>query len=64
MTAVDPNDCSIFVAENKDDGGYVAIVLEMPGCIGTGDTKEEAIADVKAAMLAWLEEWNSANERN
>lgn len=33
-----------------EDGGYVARVLEFPGCISEGDTPDEAIANVDEAL--------------
>ncbi len=33
-----------------EDGGYVARVLEFPGCISEGDTPDEAIANVEDAL--------------
>jgi antitoxin HicB len=41
-----------FVRE--DDGTYFARVLELPGCITTGDTQQEALAMLDDAMAAWL----------
>lgn len=37
-----------------DDGGYAAEVLELPGCFSSGDTPEEAIANLSEAMEIWL----------
>lgn len=34
---------------------WVAYVMELNGCIGQGETKEEAIADVKLAMVDFIE---------
>lgn len=38
----------------EDGGGFVATVAELPGCMSDGDTQEEALANVKAAMAAWI----------
>lgn len=36
-----------------DGGGYVALVPDLRGCMGDGDTPEEAIADVREAIIEW-----------
>jgi hypothetical protein len=35
-------------------GGYVARDLRLEGCVGTGATKEEALAELHAAADDWL----------
>jgi hypothetical protein len=42
-------DCQIFVEKQPNDG-YVAIALGWPDCIGEGETKEDAIVQVRAAI--------------
>jgi predicted RNase H-like HicB family nuclease len=37
-----------------ESGGYVAEVLELPGCISEGDTPDEAIDNLEDAMRGWL----------
>jgi len=41
--------------EPSDDGGYTVFVPSLPGCISEGDTKEEAINNIKEAILLYLE---------
>lgn len=39
---------------SKDDGGgYLAEVVEMPGCMSDGETPEEAMTNVRGAFEAW-----------
>lgn len=38
----------------EDGGGFVATVTELPGCMSDGTTQEEALANVKDAIAAWL----------
>lgn len=38
-----------------ETGGYVAEVLEFPGCISEGDTPDEAIENLEDAMRGWLQ---------
>jgi predicted RNase H-like HicB family nuclease len=41
--------------EPSDEGGYTAIVPTLPGCISEGETKEEAIKNIKEAVELYLE---------
>ena len=41
--------------EPSEDGGYTAIVPSLPGCISEGDTKEEALRNIKEAIELYLE---------
>ena len=38
-----------------EDGGYVARVLEFPGCVSEGDTPNEAIANIEDALRLVVE---------
>ncbi|MBU2560805.1 MAG: type II toxin-antitoxin system HicB family antitoxin [Nanoarchaeota archaeon] len=44
-----------IVLEPAEEGGYTAYVPSLPGCISEGDTKEEAIANIKEAIELYLE---------
>ncbi|MCD5397977.1 type II toxin-antitoxin system HicB family antitoxin [candidate division NPL-UPA2 bacterium] len=41
--------------EPSDEGGYTVSVPAFPGCISEGDTKEEAIENIKEAIALYLE---------
>lgn len=43
---------TITLIEDFEAGAWTAQVLEVPGAIGEGDTPDEAIGDVKNALLA------------
>ncbi len=43
------------VMEPSDEGGYTVIVPALPGCISEGDTKEEAIKNIREAIELYLE---------
>lgn len=43
------------VLEPSDEGGFTAIVPALPGCISEGDTREEALANVREAIRLYLE---------
>ena len=44
-----------IVLEPSDEGGYTVYVPSLPGCISEGDTKEEAMANIKEAIELYLE---------
>lgn len=43
------------VLERNELGGYTAIVPILPGCISEGDSKEEALANIKEAIEGYIE---------
>jgi predicted RNase H-like HicB family nuclease len=43
------------VLEPSDEGGYTVYVPSLPGCISEGDTKEEALANIKEAIELYIE---------
>jgi len=42
-----------------EEGGYWAEVPALPGCITEGDSIEEVMANLKDAMVGWLDVANS-----
>lgn len=40
----------------EDGGGFVATVPDLPGCMSDGETPEEALANVRDAVAAWIDE--------
>ncbi len=43
------------VLEPSEEGGYTVSVPTLPGCMSEGDTKEEALANIKEAIALYLE---------
>ncbi len=43
------------VLELQEEGGYTVFVPSLPGCISQGETKEEAIKNIKEAIELYLE---------
>ena len=43
------------VLEEDPDGGYIVHCPALPGCFSQGETKEEAIENIKEAILVYLE---------
>jgi predicted RNase H-like HicB family nuclease len=46
---------AIEIFYSEEDGGYIAVVPELPGCSAFGRSEEEALKEVKIAMSLWLE---------
>jgi predicted RNase H-like HicB family nuclease len=44
-----------IVLEPSEEGGYTAIVPSLPGCISEGNTREEAIKNIREAIELYLE---------
>ncbi|MCL4502462.1 MAG: type II toxin-antitoxin system HicB family antitoxin [Deltaproteobacteria bacterium] len=44
------------ILEPSDEGGYTAYVPSLPGCISEGDTREEALDNIREAIDLYLEE--------
>jgi len=45
----------VIIREDKEDGGYVVSCPALRGCHSQGDTMEEAMANIKEAIEAYLE---------
>ncbi len=48
------------VLEPSEDGGYTVYVPSLPGCISEGDTREEALANIREAVKLYLEPDNKS----
>ena len=44
-----------IVLESSPEGGYTVYVPSLPGCISEGDTKAEALANIREAIELYLE---------
>lgn len=42
--------------DQEDGAGYIALVLDLPGCFSDGDTPEEAMVNARLAALEWIDE--------
>ena len=38
----------------EDGGGFFATVPDLPGCMSDGETAEEALANIRAAIAEWI----------
>lgn len=44
-----------IILESQEDGGYTVRCLELPGAISQGETKEDALMNIKEAIGLVLE---------
>lgn len=44
------------VLEPSDDGGFTVTVPALPGCISEGQTKAEALRNIREAVALYLED--------
>lgn len=45
----------VVIYPDQEDGGWVAEVPSLPGCISQGDTKEEVIENIRDAIETWIQ---------
>jgi len=43
------------ILEPSEEGGYSVIVPSLPGCVSEGDTREEALKNIREAIGLYLE---------
>jgi len=43
------------ILEKQEEGGYTAYIPSLPGCVSQGETKEEALKNIKEAIELYLE---------
>ena len=44
------------ILERETDGGFVASVPVLPGCISQGDSRDEAMANIREAIDLYIED--------
>ena len=44
-----------IILEPSEEGGFTVIVPSLPGCISEGDSREEAIENIREAIELYLE---------
>ena len=50
------------ILEQEADGGYVVSVPALPGCISQGDTRDEALANIRAAIQLYVQDCREAGD--
>ena len=44
----------VIIYPDREDGGWVAEVPSLPGCVSQGETREEALRNVRDAIDGWI----------
>lgn len=50
------------VLERDRDGGFVAKVPVLPGCVSQGDSREEALANIREAVDLYIADCRDAGD--
>ena len=50
------------VLEREEDGGFVASVPALPGCVSQGDSRDEAMQNVREAIEVYIEDCRESGE--
>ena len=50
------------ILQREEDGGYVATVPVLPGCVSQGDSREEALKNIGEAIEVYLADVRAAGE--
>lgn len=45
---------------NDEDGGFIAVAPDLPGCSAFGQTRHEAVTELEGAIDAWIEATRAA----
>ena len=45
----------VVLYPDHEDGGWVAEVPSLPGCVSDGATREEALSNVREAIDLWID---------
>ncbi|GFN22442.1 type II toxin-antitoxin system HicB family antitoxin [Thermanaeromonas sp. C210] len=53
----------IVYLEPAEEGGYIASVPALPGCVTQGETKEEALAMAEDAIRGYIESLKNMGSR-
>ena len=50
------------ILQKEEDGGYVATVPVLPGCVSQGDSRQEALKNIEEAIEVYLADVRAAGE--
>jgi predicted RNase H-like HicB family nuclease len=50
------------ILEKEADGGYVVSVPALPGCVSQGDTRKEAMENIREAIDLYIEDCIEAGD--
>ena len=47
----------------EDEGGYTALIPDLPGCMTQGETLEEVVVNIEEARQLWIETIYLSNKK-
>ncbi|MBI4533244.1 MAG: type II toxin-antitoxin system HicB family antitoxin [Candidatus Melainabacteria bacterium] len=50
------------VLEQELDGGYIASVPALPGCVSQGDSRAEALINIREAIKLYVDDCHAAGD--
>jgi predicted RNase H-like HicB family nuclease len=50
------------ILEQESDGGYVVSVPALPGCVSQGDSRAEALSNIREAIELYIEDCRDAGD--
>ena len=50
------------ILEQEPDGGYVVSVPALPGCVSQGDSRTEALSNIREAIELYIEDCRDAGD--
>ena len=50
------------ILQREGDGGYVGTVPALPGCVSQGDTRDEAVRNIREAADLYIEDCIAAGD--
>lgn len=50
------------ILEQETDGGFVVTVPALPGCVSQGDTRDEAIRNIREAIELYIEDCRESGD--
>ncbi len=50
------------ILQQESDGGFVATVPSLPGCVSQGDTRPEVVANIREAIMVYIEDCIESGE--
>jgi len=50
------------ILELESDGGYVVSVPALPGCVSQGDSRAEALSNIREAIELYIEDCRDAGD--
>ena len=51
-----------IIIEQDEDGVFVAMCSTLPGCVSQGETREEAVTNIKEAIAGYVESLEAHND--